>query len=123
MAYVLTAQSTPAFKLRGLTGYQFQPIRNSQLDIHLLDVHGGHDTFVVSKTLTRVYYVTTGFGYFVIDGRKYDVWPGVLVEVPPGIEYSYSGTMRLLLISNPRWFPGNESITRENPDVIRKPGR
>lgn len=41
----------------------------------------------------------------------------MLVEVPPNVEYSYSGTMKLLLIGNPRWFKGNEEITKRNPDV------
>jgi hypothetical protein len=42
----------------------------------------------------------------------------MLVEVPPNIEYSYSGSMKLLLIGNPRWFKGNEEVTKKNPDVF-----
>jgi len=41
------------------------------------------------------------------------------VEVPPKVEYSYSGKMKLIGISKPRWFSGNDRYTRWNPDVIQ----
>ena len=44
----------------------------------------------------------------------------MLVEVPPKVEYSYSGTMKLLAISKPRWFSGNDTVTKWNPDVIQE---
>jgi hypothetical protein len=118
MAYTLTIPSSPSFALKGLKGYQFEPLINQELDIYFVDVEKGHDTFIISKKLTRIYYILEGKGYFTIENKKYDVEPGMLIEVPPNIEYSYSGTMKLLLISNPRWFRGNEEVTKKNPDVI-----
>jgi hypothetical protein len=59
---------------------------------------------------------------FTIDNQRYDVGPGLLVEVPPGVEYSYSGSMNVLLVSHPRWFHGNEQTTRKNPDVVSDRG-
>jgi hypothetical protein len=50
------------------------------------------------------------------------VAPGLIVEVPPGVEYSYSGSMKILLVSHPRWFAGNERMTRNNPDVVSENG-
>jgi len=50
------------------------------------------------------------------------VAPGLLVEVPPGVEYSYSGSMKIFLVSHPRWFEGNEQTTRNNPEVVNEPG-
>ena len=117
MPYVITIPSSPAFVLKGMKGYQFELLENTELDIYLLDVEKGHDMFIISKKLTRIYYILEGAGYFTIENRKYDVGPGVLVEVPPNVEYSYSGTMKILLVSNPRWFRGNEEETRKNPDV------
>ena len=38
----------------------------------------GHDTFMVSKRITRVYYVLSGSGYFTIGDRRYDVSDGML---------------------------------------------
>jgi mannose-6-phosphate isomerase-like protein (cupin superfamily) len=101
-----------------LAGYEFQPLRDQDIAVHLLDVHKGHDTFIISEALTRIYYIIEGTGVFTIDNQKYDVVPGLLVEVPPGIEYSYSGSMKIFLVSHPRWFEGNERMTKLNPDVV-----
>jgi len=120
MTYVLTASSSPSFALKGLTGYEFQPLRDQDFAVHLIEVYKGHDTFIISKALTRLYYILDGTGVFTIDNHNYDVAPGLLVEVPPGVEYSYSGSMKILLVSHPRWFEGNERTTRTNPDVVSK---
>jgi mannose-6-phosphate isomerase-like protein (cupin superfamily) len=122
MSYVLAASSSPSFTLNGMAGYEFQPLKDEDFAIHLLDVHKGHDTFMISKALTRIYYIIEGTGLFTIDNQKYDVVPGLIVEVPPGVEYSYSGSMRILLVSHPRWFEGNERMTRMNPDVVGEGG-
>ena len=122
MPYVLAASSSPAFALKGLAGYEFQPLKDDDFAVHLLDVQKGHDTFMISKALTRIYYIIEGTGAFTIDSQKYDVAPGLIVEVPPGVEYSYSGSMKILLVSHPRWFEGNERMTRNNPDVVSEGG-
>jgi SAM-dependent methyltransferase len=44
----------------------------------------------------------------------------MLVEVPPRVEFSYSGKMTLLLFARPRWFRRNDTHTRWNPDVTRR---
>ena len=54
---------------------------------------------------------------FDIDNQKHEVSPGSFIEVPPNVEYTYSGQMKLLLIMSPPWFEGNEEITKPNPDV------
>jgi mannose-6-phosphate isomerase-like protein (cupin superfamily) len=118
MSYVLAAASSPSFTLKGLAGYEFQPLKDQDFAVHLVDVHIGHDTFIVSKALTRIYYVIEGIGVFTIDNQKFDVAAGLVVEVPPGVEYSYSGSMKMFLVSHPRWFEGNERTTKMNPDVV-----
>jgi len=108
--------------MKGLAGYEFQPLKDQDFAVHLIDVHGGHDTFIISKALTRIYYIIEGTGVFTIDNQQYDVVPGLLVEVPPGVEYSYSGSMKIFLVSHPRWFEGNERTTRKNPEVVSEGG-
>jgi mannose-6-phosphate isomerase-like protein (cupin superfamily) len=122
MPHVLAASSSPSFVMEGLTGYEFQPLKDQDFAVHLVDVHKGHDTFQISKVLTRIYYIIEGKGVFTIDNQGYDVASGLLVEVPPGVEYSYSGSMKMLLVSHPRWFEGNERTTRKNPDVVSEGG-
>jgi mannose-6-phosphate isomerase-like protein (cupin superfamily) len=122
MSYVLAAASSPSFTLEGMAGYEFHPLKDGDFAIHLLEVTKGHDTFMISKALTRIYYIIEGTGAFTIDNQKYHVAPGLIVEVPPGVEYSYSGSMKILLVSHPRWFEGNERMTRNNPDVVSENG-
>ena len=115
--YVHTLQTSVSFTGKGLLGYSFWPLRQD-LDVYYIESDKGHDTFMVSKKITRTYYVISGSGYFTIDKCRYDVRPGMLVEVPPKVEYCYSGKMILLAFATPRWFSGNDTHTRWNPDVV-----
>jgi SAM-dependent methyltransferase len=115
--YVHTLPQSVSFTGKGLLGYSFWPLRQD-LEVYYIESEKGHDTFMVSKKITRTYYVISGTGYFTIDRCRYDVRPGTLVEVPPKVEYCYSGKMTLLAFATPRWFSGNDTHTRWNPDVV-----
>ncbi len=117
LSYVHTLPTSVSFTAKGLLGYSFSPLRQ-HLDVYHIESEKGHDTFMVSRKITRTYYVISGSGYFTIDNRRYEVGPGMLVEVPPGVEYCYSGKMTLLAFATPRWFSGNDRHTRWNPDVV-----
>jgi SAM-dependent methyltransferase len=117
MPYTYSLPRTVAFTGKGLFGYSFGPLKQN-LDIYYIQSEKGHDTFIVSRKITRTYYVLSGSGYFTIEDKRYPVNAGVLVEVPPKVEYSYSGKMTLLGISIPGWFRGNDTLTKRNPDVF-----
>jgi chemotaxis methyl-accepting protein methylase/mannose-6-phosphate isomerase-like protein (cupin superfamily) len=119
MPYIYSLPPMTSFDGKGLFGYTFGPLQQKDLEIYYIDVEKGHDTFMVSKKITRIYYVLCGSGYFTIADHRYNVNPGMLVEVPPNLEYSYSGKMKLIAISKPRWFTGNDTHTKWNPDVVR----
>jgi chemotaxis methyl-accepting protein methylase/mannose-6-phosphate isomerase-like protein (cupin superfamily) len=119
MRYTHSLLPIPSADDKGLFLYTFGPLHQKDLEIYYIEVDKGHDTFMVSKRITRIYYVLSGSGFFTIDNRRYDVSSGMLVEVPPKVEYSYSGKMTLIGISIPRWFAGNDKHTKWNPDVIR----
>ena len=119
MRYTHSLPPIPSFDDKGLLGYTFGPLQQKDLEIYYIEVEKGHETFMVSKRITRVYYVLSGSGFFTIGGRRYDVKTGMLVEVPPKVEYSYSGKMKLIGISKPRWFSGNDRHTKWNPDVVQ----
>ena len=120
MRYVHSIPPLPSFDAKGLFGFVYGPLQEKDLEVYLIESEKGHDTFTASRWWTRLYYVIEGRGYFTISDRRYDVRPGELVEVPPGIEYSYSGKMKLVVISRPRYRAGNDRYTRWNPDVIQK---
>ncbi len=117
-SYQLNIPASPSFTGKGLTGYTFDGLKNRRLEILFADVEKGHDTFMISRKITRIYYVVEGNGFFTIDGEKLDVYSGMLLEVPPKVEYSYSGNMKLIIISNPPWHEGNDIFTKPNPDVF-----
>src|SRR5215469_9584654 len=96
MSYIYSLPLSTAFDGRGLFGYSFGPLKQKDSDIYYIEVEKGHDTFMISKKIARTYYVLGGSGYFTIADRKYDVSPGMLVEVPPKVEYAYSGKMKLI---------------------------
>ncbi|MFY9986141.1 MAG: CheR family methyltransferase [Chthoniobacterales bacterium] len=118
MAYTYSLPTSVTFTGKGLLGYTFGPLSQKNLQIYYIEVGKGHDTFMVSRKITRTYYVLSGSGYFTIDDKRYPVSSGVLVEVPPGVEYSYSGKMTLLALSIPGWFTGNDRFTKWNADVV-----
>jgi len=118
MPYTYSRPTSVSFTGKGLLGYSFGPLKQKDLEIYYVEVEKGHDVFMVSKTITRTYYVLSGSGHFTIENERYPVEAGELLEVPPSVEYSYSGKMTLLVLSTPRWFSGNDTFTKWNPDVF-----
>ncbi len=116
-SYIYPRPNSTSFKGEGLLSYTFGPLNQKDVDINYIESEKGHDTFIISKRITRTYYVLSGNGYFTINSEVYPVTTGVLIEIPPKTEYSYSGKMTLLCFSRPRWFPGNEIYVKQNPDV------
>jgi chemotaxis methyl-accepting protein methylase/mannose-6-phosphate isomerase-like protein (cupin superfamily) len=118
MPYTYSLPTSASFIGKGLLGYTFGPLNQKNLEIYYIEVEKGHDTFMVSKRITRTYYVLSGGGHFIIENKRYSVAAGALVEVPPKVEFSYSGKMTLLCLSIPRWSSGNDIVTKWNPDVF-----
>lgn len=120
MEYVYSRPTLPSFTGKGLVGYAFGPLKQKGLAIDYVDVESGHDTFMISSKISRTYFIISGNGYFTIADHKYPVGSGMLVEIPPKVEYSYSGQMRLLLFQSGRWLPHNDTHTKWNPDVLHR---
>lgn len=117
--YIKKLPNKPSFYQKGFEGYKYS-LQNRNIEISIIDSEKGHDTFIISKKCTHVYYILKGRGFFTINGKKYKVGMNYLVEVPPKVEYTYTGKMKIILIMNPPWFAGNEKITKNNPDVINQ---
>lgn len=109
--------SKPTYKQKGVSGYQFQ-IKNKNVEIYFTDVSKGHDSYLISKKITHTYYILEGRGAFDVAGKIYKVKKGNLIETEPGVEYTYSGKMKMLLIMNPPYFKGNDIKTKKNFRVI-----
>ena len=118
MIYTYSLPDSVSFTAKGLVGYNFGPLKQKDLDIFYVESEKGHDYFMISRKITRTYYILSGSGYFTIANERYDVHAGMLVEVPPKVEFCYSGKMTMIGISKPRWFSGNDTPTKCNPDVV-----
>jgi SAM-dependent methyltransferase len=118
MPYVYPLPTSASFTGKGLLGYTFGPLNQKDVEVYYIQAEKGQDTFIISRRITRTFYVLTGAGCFTIDNHKYDVGPGVLVEIPPRVEYCYSGKMTMIAFSTPRWVSGNDTHTKWNPDVV-----
>jgi SAM-dependent methyltransferase len=119
MGYIHSPSPSPSFVGNGLVGYAFGPLKQKDVAIDYVEVEKGHDTFMISNKITRTYYVISGGGHFTIDNCEYPVSPGMLVEVPTKVEYSYSGQMKLILFQKGRWLPHNDTFTKWNPNVVQ----
>lgn len=117
MPYTFTLPESTAFTGTGLEGYAFGPLSQNDIDVYYIESIKGHDTFIRSSKITRTYYVLAGSGYFTIDNERCDVRPGMLVEVPPKVEYTYSGPLTMIAFSRPRGKKNTDAHTRWNPDV------
>ena len=118
MQYVYSLPTSPSFTNKGLVGYDCAPLNQKDLEIFYVESEKGHDTFIIRKKGVRIYYIISGTGHFTIADRRYDVSAGMLVEIPPKVEYTYSGKMKLIVFSTPRFFAGNDTLTKWNPDVV-----
>src|SRR6516162_1288978 len=89
--HVHSLPALTSFTDKGLVGYDFAPLNQKDVEIIYVEAEKGHDTFIISKRITRIYYVIAGIGFFTIADRKYNVKAGMLIEIPPKVEYCYSG--------------------------------
>lgn len=122
MPYLHTLPVSVSFRGKGLFGYSFGPLLEKDLEVLYIESETGHDTFMILRGVTRIYYVLAGSGSFTIAGREHNAYAGILVEIPSGVEYTYSGRMTMLAFCKQRWFSGRDKFTRWNCDVVGKEG-
>lgn len=118
MPYLYKLPNSVSFRGKGLFGYSFGRMKQKDLEVLYVESETGHDTFMVLGGVTRTYYVLSGNGSFTIEGHEYSVSPGDLVEVPPGVEYCYSGRMSMLAFCRTGLFHRRDKFTRWNHEVV-----
>jgi len=118
MPYLYKLPTSVSFRGKGLFGYSFGRMQQKDLEVLYVESETGHDTFMILRGVTRTYYVLSGNGSFTIDGHEYSVSPGVLVEVPPGVEYCYSGRMTMLAFCRTGRFHRPDKFTKWNRGVV-----
>jgi mannose-6-phosphate isomerase-like protein (cupin superfamily) len=112
--YVLHEPKDYSFDKVGIKGKIFGASKVSDvIEFVVVDTEAGHETTIVEHDSTFCYYILAGSGYFEIDGTKEQCQTGDLVVIPPGHEFTYKGTFKLLLVDTPPWREGQEETITE----------
>jgi len=115
MDYIKKIPDKPTFVQKGVEGYQFK-LENKDLEIYFEKSNLGHDDFVKGQNFTHFYYILEGEGFFTINNIQHEVAKGMVVEIPPMTEFSFTGKMELILIVDRPFAPENLEITKRNLD-------
>jgi mannose-6-phosphate isomerase-like protein (cupin superfamily) len=109
MQYIFHLPSEYSFEKVGIKGKIFNTKNLSgEVEFSIIETKKGHETKIIEKECIFSYYILEGSGIFEIDGQKDQCGESDLVVIPKGIPFQYSGTMKMLLISVPWWFPEQE---------------
>lgn len=76
------------------------------------EVAVGHLQEWYSDVSTYQWYVIDGKGQFVLNDEKYSVSAGDLIVVPPKVRIHYFGTMKMVLVTTPRYEEKHEHEVR-----------
>lgn len=76
------------------------------------EVKVGHLQEWYSDVSTYQWFIIEGRGVFVVDDEKHPVEAGDLVVVPPKKRMHYFGTMKMLLVTTPKYDDKNEHEVR-----------
>ena len=110
--YVFHEPTKYAFKGRdGHDGKFFGT--NSPLTQHLIIECNDKLTVQLTQQASEFnYYIIEGNGYFVLNGERQEVTRYDLVVVTPGTKYTFGGTLKMLLISTPKWTAEQEIVEK-----------
>jgi mannose-6-phosphate isomerase-like protein (cupin superfamily) len=75
--------------------------------LHIVDIKKDAVTHY-HKTMTEIYYVLEGSGYFELDGERVAVHPGSSAMIKPGCRHRAVGEMKIINIPIPAFDPNDE---------------
>ncbi len=100
-----------SFENFGIKGKSFDTKTiNDSIKFNIIETEKGHETRIIEKECTSHYFIIEGAGNFDINGKVELCQKGDLVIVPKGAAFKYTGKMKMLLISQPWWYPEQEEI-------------
>ena len=107
--HVLRKPKNYSFEKVGIKGKKFSVIDiTSKTGVCQIETEGGHETTIIEHKCDFIYYVLEGNGHFEINGEKELCTKEDLVVIPSGSKFRYEGTLKMLLISTPAFYPEQE---------------
>jgi len=100
-----------SFENYGIKGKSFDTKNmNGSIKFNVIETEKGHTVRIIEKECTSHYFIIEGTGNFEIDGKVEKCQKGDLVIVPKGAAFTYAGKLKMLLVSQPWWYPEQEEI-------------
>ena len=92
-----------------------------------VDSYNGHDSYAYDSVSTHTYYIISGEGDFIINGKVYHKQSGETIEIHPNEVFYYKGAMKLIEKISPE-FDGNnfhqvKLVSYDKESVIKNRAR
>ena len=109
MNHVLKLPSEYSFEKVGIKGKKFPANEvSSNTGFALIETEKGHETEIIERECDFIYYVLDGAGFFTINGIDEVCEKDNLIVIPAGSRFKYTGNLKMLLTSNPAFYPEQE---------------
>ena len=102
---VLVRHESDAPSERSTCGWRYRLISREDMErniaawAHAVDIDGAREHY--HKEGTELYYVLSGEGSVVLDGREHPDRSGSIVHIPPRVVHGAKGRMRVLVVGIP----------------------
>ncbi|MDO8663814.1 MAG: hypothetical protein Q7K28_03205 [Candidatus Wildermuthbacteria bacterium] len=110
MQHVFHLPKEYSFEKVGIKGKNFESAKSltDKAKFTIIETEEGHHTKIREKECTFFYYILEGGGIFEIDNENEECQKGDLVVIPNNAIFKYTGTMKMLLVTIPWWYPEQE---------------
>lgn len=107
--HILKLPKDYSFEKVGIKGKKFSVADITQkTGICQIETEKGHETTIIEHECDFIYYILEGNGYFEINDQKENCMKGDLIVIPAGSKFKYVGTLKMLLITTPAFYPKQE---------------
>jgi len=107
--HILKLPKNYSFEKVGIKGKKFSVADITQkTGICQIETEKGHETTIIEHKCDFIYYILEGEGHFEINGQKESCTKGDLVVIPAGSKFKYVGSLKMLLITTPAFYPEQE---------------
>jgi mannose-6-phosphate isomerase-like protein (cupin superfamily) len=104
---ILVKKSQAKLKIRKPMKIHVYDFGTKKYDAALIGINGNHGKVKALKS-DRIYFILSGKGVFIMDGKEQEVSEGDLVFVPHGTPYNIIGKMKYFLVNSPAYDPKDD---------------
>ncbi len=113
-SFIRKIKSVPDFETEKFFKGYYLSKKKLNSDIYLIEMEYGHKFYQKEKVSTHIYYILEGSGLACIDGNRYNIEKGDIIEIPVDTEFAFKGKMKMIEIMDPPFEPSTHIDTRKN---------